>query len=104
MRKEGDIERAAEKSIPIRFNRETARFENIGADELARWKQAYEKVNVDREIARAVEWAINNPPKKIWRRFLVNWLGNAQKRAAAGGSANAAREMGRNAAADTFGI
>lgn len=87
---------------PITFKRESARFDNITKDELARWRTAYPKVNVDGEILRAAEWAKTHPPKRQWRRFLVGWLSRAQERA--GGGANEARERGRNAAAETFGI
>lgn len=95
--------REASKTAGIRFNRESASFENVGG-ELDRWKAAYPNVSIEAEIARAAAWAKENPPKRQWGRFLVNWLARAQSRNAIGGSANAAREMGRNAAADTFGI
>ena len=86
--------------VSILFDKESATFGGIEADELARWQTAYPKANIGAEIRRAAEWAKANPPKRNWRRFLVNWFMRAERH----GDANIGREMGRHNAAGTFGI
>lgn len=52
----------------------------------AKWAATYPGVNIENEIAKAAEWAAANPrkAKKDWRRFLVNWLSNAEVKAKQG--------------------
>ena len=53
---------------------------------IAKWAEKYSSTNLENEIAKAAEWAAANPrkAKKDWRRFLVNWLSNAEGKAKQG--------------------
>lgn len=58
----------------------------VDASLIAKWAEKYSSTNLENEIAKAAEWAAANPrkAKKDWRRFLVNWLSNAEGKAKQG--------------------
>ena len=70
-----------EKSSGVSFNGED--FE-VTADLITKWATAYAPVDVETEITRAAAWAAGAKPKKDYRRFLVNWLAKAHRKAAGG--------------------
>ncbi|MEW9045584.1 MAG: replication protein [Stutzerimonas stutzeri] len=68
-----------EKDSGVSFNGED--FE-VSSDLITKWAKAYAPVDVETEIVRAAAWASGAKPKKDWRRFLVNWLARAHRKAA----------------------
>ena len=54
----------------------------VSSDLITKWAKAYAPVDVEAEIVRAAAWASGAKPKKDWRRFLVNWLARAHRKAA----------------------
>lgn len=68
--------------IDISFNYTKWEFENISADDIARFQMAYPAVDVEREVLRAAQWLRANPSKrkKQVRRFLTGWLSRQQER------------------------
>ena len=59
---------------------------HVDASLIAKWAEKYSSTNIENEVAKAAEWAAANPrkAKKDWRRFLINWLGNAEDKAKQG--------------------
>jgi len=74
----GDIT-TIEKTYGVSFNGED--FE-VSSDLITKWAKAYAPVDVETEIVRAAAWASGAKPKKDWRRFLVNWMARAHRKAA----------------------
>lgn len=74
----GDIT-PIEKTSGVSFNGED--FE-VSSDLITKWAKAYAPVDVETEIVRAAAWASGAKPKKDWRRFLVNWMARAHRKAA----------------------
>lgn len=54
----------------------------VSSDLITKWAKAYAPVDVETEIVRAAAWASGAKPKKDWRRFLVNWMARAHRKAA----------------------
>lgn len=48
--------------------------------QLLKWKEAYQKTDVESEIKKAAVWAAANPKKakKNWARFMNSWLAKAE--------------------------
>lgn len=67
-----------ENSVGVSFNGEDF---TVSPDLITKWAKAYAPVDVESEIARAAAWASGAKPKKDWRRFLVNWLAKAHRKA-----------------------
>jgi len=74
----GDIT-PIEKTSGVSFNGED--FE-VSSDLITKWAKAYAPVDIETEIVRAAAWASGAKPKKDWRRFLVNWMARAHRKAA----------------------
>lgn len=70
-----------EKTSGVSFNGED--FE-VSSDLITKWATAYAPVDVETEISRAAAWAAGAKAKKDYRRFLVNWLAKAHRKAANG--------------------
>ena len=68
-----------EKDSGVSFNGEDFQ---VSSDLITKWAKAYAPVDVETEIVRAAAWASGAKPKKDWRRFLVNWLARAHRKAA----------------------
>lgn len=68
-----------EKDSGVSFNGEDFQ---VSSDLITKWAKAYAPVDVEAEIVRAAAWASGAKPKKDWRRFLVNWLARAHRKAA----------------------
>ncbi|MDG9785237.1 replication protein [Metapseudomonas otitidis] len=67
-----------ENSAGVSFNGEDFA---VSPDLITKWAKAYAPVDVESEVARAAAWASGAKPKKDWRRFLVNWLAKAHRKA-----------------------
>lgn len=65
----------------IKFNEEKRDFENITQEDIKKWKEAYQGVNVEVELKKMKEWLIANPSRRYtnYRRFIVNWLSKAHR-------------------------
>ena len=65
------------------FDYETGRIENLSANIVASWQQAYPAIDIRIEIAKAKAWLLANPKnrKSNLEKFLTNWLNKAQDRA-----------------------
>lgn len=70
-----------EKTSGVSFNGED--FE-VSSDLITKWANAYAPVDVEAEIVRAAAWAAAAKAKKDYRRFLVNWLAKAHRKASNG--------------------
>lgn len=68
-----------EKDSGVSFNGEDFQ---VSSDLITKWAKAYAPVDVETEIVRAAAWASGAKPKKDWRRFLVNWMARAHRKAA----------------------
>jgi len=68
-----------ERDSGVSFNGEDFQ---VSSDLITKWAKAYAPVDVETEIVRAAAWASGAKPKKDWRRFLVNWLARAHRKAA----------------------
>ena len=47
------------------------------------WNAAYPACNIDKQLASMNQWLLSNPAKsrkKLWRKFLTNWLSRQQER------------------------
>lgn len=68
----------------ITFSPEKASFIGITDNDIQRWRNAYPAVDVEHEIAAAIEWLIANPSrrKSNYARFLTNWFKRGQDRVA----------------------
>lgn len=73
---------ASPKSPEIQFSFEMKKWENISSSDLSTWKELYPSVDVDRELKAMSEWVLSNPSKskKLWRKFIINWLSNAYEK------------------------
>ena len=58
-------------------------FTGITEEDKAKWRKAYPAVDIEANLLRMHEWLLANPAKahkKLWRRFIVNWLAKQQER------------------------
>jgi len=56
-------------------------WQNISADDIKQWEVAYPNANVTQQIEAMNQWLISNPSKakkKLWRKFITNWLARQQ--------------------------
>jgi len=56
-------------------------WQNISADDMKQWQTAYPNANVTQQIEAMNQWLISNPSKakkKLWRKFITNWLSRQQ--------------------------
>jgi predicted transcriptional regulator len=56
-------------------------WQNISADDIKQWEVAYPNANVAQQIEAMNQWLISNPSKakkKLWRKFVTNWLARQQ--------------------------
>jgi len=76
------------------------RITGITDEDVARWGRTYKAVDVPDEIAKANQWLFDNPKrmKKDLRRYLGNWLAEANKKSC-GGAGSFGGGFGRGSAA-----
>jgi len=56
-------------------------WQNISADDIKQWDAAYPNAHVTQQIEAMNQWLISNPSKakkKLWRKFVTNWLARQQ--------------------------
>jgi predicted transcriptional regulator len=56
-------------------------WQNISADDIKQWGVAYPNAHVAQQIEAMNQWLISNPSKakkKLWRKFITNWLARQQ--------------------------
>lgn len=69
---------------PVQLDKDVGIFVGISFTHLSRWECAYPRVNIEREIIRAAQWALNAGPKGIKKNyaiFLTKWFDRAQQTA-----------------------
>ena len=68
--------------VKISFNRKIFKFENIPKEKLAKWKEVYAALDVEKEIRKMEVWIAANPNrnKKNLERFITNWLARAEEK------------------------
>ena len=54
------------------------RYFKFGKDVYQNLKKVFSDKEVEDEIKKAERWALYNPPKKDWTRFVCNWLNRAK--------------------------
>ena len=56
-------------------------WKNISEDDIKQWDVAYPNAHVTQQIEAMNQWLISNPSKakkKLWRKFVTNWLARQQ--------------------------
>jgi len=79
---EKSVKKQAAKSDHISWSVETS-WVGINDIDRAGWNVAFPAVNIEQELQKMTEWLISNPTqarKRLWRRFLTNWLSRSQER------------------------
>lgn len=87
----------ASKVSGIVFSKEEFNFKGILEEDRESWKVAYPGVDLDKELARMVEWIKSNPTKsnkRHWRKFITTWLGKS--------SDTIAQQEARKGASESF--
>lgn len=70
------------KSVPIAWTAKDG-FTGITDDDLKEWKETYPACDVPRQLKQMNQWLLSEPArskKKLWRKFITNWLGRSQER------------------------
>ena len=64
----------------IFYNETTKLLDGVTPEDLAYWGKCFPLVNLETELFAASAWLTENGKrKKNYRRFIANWLGNAQR-------------------------
>lgn len=75
---------AKPQSAPsIMWDQSSGKWSGITTGDIESWVEAYPAVNVSTQLVRMCEWLKSNPSKakrKMWRRFITNWLSRSQER------------------------
>jgi hypothetical protein len=73
------------EATQISFSFEERKFLHIDERDLSQWKEAYPSIDINLELKKMVEWCLSNDKKskskKLWRKFITNWLSNANEKA-----------------------
>ena len=75
-------DRGPSRTVKIEWSPEVG-WSRISDADRERWKKAYPACDIDRQLAAMREWLLGNPTrahKKLWRRFITNWMSRAQER------------------------
>ena len=70
-------------------------WEGITEQDQADWRTAYPACDIQRQLAAMTQWLKANPSKskkKLWRKFITNWLSRTQER---GGDIQSNRPLGK---------
>lgn len=73
---------AEEKVEEILLDIPTRTWSGITASDRSEWSEAYPNIDIRVEMAAAAQWCASSGKrgqKKHWRKFLTNWLANAQR-------------------------
>ena len=73
------------QKLPIYFNFDSTKWENIPEEKIELWKEAYPACQILIELKKMAVWLIENPTKrkKNYGAFIARWLSKCQD---AGGS------------------
>ena len=88
------LARTQKQSEPqILFDFEKRKFLNIKEEDIEDWRKAYPACDIETELEGMKQWLLSNPNKrkKLYRRFITNWLSRSQER---GGSIKSVRSPG----------
>lgn len=88
-KEEQDIARSTssprKKEDEISFSFDERKFLNISYEDMSSWADLYPSIDVSSELKRMVEWCLSNQSKakskKLWRKFIYNWLERANEKA-----------------------
>ena len=73
------------KAPQIYFSFQDRKFTHIQEQDLSAWKEAYPSIDIQLELKKMVEWCLSNEKKasskQLWRKFITNWLSNANEKA-----------------------
>jgi len=64
----------------ISWNKEQKKFQNLTDCKIQLYKEAFPRINLERELSAMKLWLTNNPKranKKDWNKFITNWLTKA---------------------------
>lgn len=80
---ESESESITRKQDELTFNFSTFKFENLLKTDKVEWRKIYDKVDIEKEILKMVNWlkihqAEKRTHKKNWRKFITNWLNRCQ--------------------------
>lgn len=78
-----EIKKKKKKSEPkIFFDFKKEKFLNIKEKDIEGWKKAYPACEIEMELEQMKQWLLSNPDKKkkLYRRFITNWLSRSQDR------------------------
>lgn len=85
-RKDNSLVESTEADSPEEdsiFWSEEAGWTGITEADKESWRIAYPATNIKQELQASHQWLLSNPAKakkKLWRRFLTNWLKNTQEK------------------------
>lgn len=69
----------------ISFSFEERKFLHLDERDLLQWKETYPSIDINLEMKKMIEWCLSNEKKskskKLWRKFITNWLSNANEKA-----------------------
>lgn len=69
----------------ISFSFEERKFLHLDERDLLQWKETYPSIDINIEMKKMIEWCLSNEKKskskKLWRKFITNWLSNANEKA-----------------------
>lgn len=76
-----------DKSLPIRFNMETMKWEGLKLSEVRAWEKQFDCVDVSVEFVKIRGWILRKKEtkqvqKRNWRVFIINWLRREQAKQA----------------------
>ena len=80
LRKKAEPKKA--RVYPIVFDWDTARFTGILPEQITKWQEVYDNIDVKRTIQEIETWVMSNPnnAKSNWGRFINTWLSTNSKR------------------------
>ncbi|MFQ5685066.1 MAG: replication protein [Candidatus Scalindua sp.] len=82
-KRSAESSRSSAAGNKINFSFEKWEFTNISQKDWDAWKKAYSHVDLEFEMAQAIEWLKSNPTKKnkkLWRKFLTSWFAREERK------------------------
>jgi hypothetical protein len=71
-------EKKTPAATPISLNSETKKFEGIAEEDIKRWQDTFPAVNIRKEIAECLLWALGEP-RSNYRKSINTWMKNVNK-------------------------
>jgi hypothetical protein len=74
----------------IRFDFDAMKWEGLEAAQIETWEKLYPDLSIKDELVDMIRWLdrvkhTKKANKRNWKKFIVNWLTRAQKKAVIGG-------------------